>query len=56
MNASPNCNHLVLHPAVLSASLPEARSREVHRDIKALLPSERFGFDPFFVDIKDSFL
>lgn len=54
-----NGRHLFLHPPalrVLEASLPEARSRKVHSEIKALLFSERFVFDPSFVDIKDSFL
>lgn len=41
---------------VLQAALPEATSRKVHSEIKALLLSERLVFDPFFVDIKDSFL
>ena len=59
MNEYKNGSHLFLYPPalrVLQASLPESRSRKVHSEIKALLLSESFVFDPFFVDIKDSFL
>ena len=59
MNEYMNGNHFFLYsptPRVLWASLPEARSRKVHSEIKALLFSEGLLFDPFFVDIKDSFL